>query len=265
MTGSHLAQLASALLSVATPLLVSAIVLRVARAHATSVGLGLTTPRSFRGLTRVTLLTALPAGVAAATLPAPSPWMFLAGGLGFAIPAIAGWRVLGDIDRASLPARELSSPARTASLTPRHAHDYLPWTWRVLPYGLTLTGIAAFIIRAATPVPGRQLLVPAVFAFASTMFVLLYETWIQQVATGPAVTGETHDRARLIRRIFLVETALVITSLGVAHAVLDLNWSTHDTLAATLCLVGGAAGIGGCALALASGLMGRRYQPASRI
>jgi len=264
MTGSVLAQLASALLSVATPLLVAAIVLRVARAHATSVGLGLATPRSFRGLTRVTLLTALPAGVAAATLPAPSPWMFLVGGLGFAIPAVAGWRVLSDIDRASLPARELSSSSRTASLTPRHAHHYLPWTWRVLPYGLTLGGIIAFVMRAATPLPHRQLLVPAVFAFASTMFVLLYETWIQQVATGPAVSDDTHDRTRLVRRIFFAETALVITSLGVAHAVLDLNWTTNDALAAGLCLVGGAAGIAGCALALASGLIGRRYQPVPR-
>lgn len=264
MTGSHLAQLASALLSVATPLLVSAIVLRVARAQAKSAGLDLATPRSFTRLMRVSLLTALPAGAAAALLPAPSPWMFLVGGIGFAIPAIAGWRVLSDTDRASLPARELSSPSRTASLTPRHAHDYLPWSWRVLPCGLTLTGIAAFIIRAATPLPHRQLLVPAVFAFASMMFVLLYETWIQHVATGPAVSGDTHDRARLVRRIFLVETALVITTLGVAHAVLDLNWTTSDTLAATLCLIGGAAGIAGCALALASGLMGRKYQPAPR-
>jgi hypothetical protein len=264
MTGSQLAQLASALLSVATPLLVAAIVLRVARAHAKSVGLDLATPRSFSGLRRVTALTALPAGVAAATLASPSPWMFLVGGLGFAIPAIGGWRVLSDIDRASLPARELSSPSRTATLTPRHANDYLPWTWRVLPYGLTLGGIIAFVIRATTPLPHRQLLVPAVFAFASTMFVLLYETWIQHVATGPAVSEETHDRTRLVRRIFLAETALVITTLGVAHAVLDLNWSTHDTLAATLCLVGGAAGIAGCALALASGLIGRKYQPAPR-
>jgi len=264
MTGSHLAQLASALLSVATPLLVAAIVLRVARAHAKSAGLDLLTPDSFRGLTRVTALMALPAGIAAATLPAPTPWMFLVGGLGFAITAIPGWRVLADIDRASLPARELASPSRTASLTPRHAHHYLPWTWRVLPYGLTLAGIIAFVIRAAAPLPHRQLLVPAVFAFASTMFVFLYETWIQHAATGPAVSGEANDRTRLVRRIFAVEAALVITTLGVAHAVLDLNWSTHDTLAATLCLVGGAAGIAGCALALASGLIGRRYQPAAR-
>jgi hypothetical protein len=94
------------------------------------------------------------------------------------------------------------------------------------------------------------------------MFVLLYETWIQQVATGPAVSGDTRDRKRLVRRIFAVETALVITTLAVAHAVLDLNWSNHDTLAATLCLIGGAAGIAGCALALASGFMGRKYQTA---
>ena len=264
MTGSQLAQLASALLSVATPLLVAAIVLRMARAHAKPVGLDLATPRSFSGLTRVTLLTALPAGVAAATLTSPSPWMFFVGGLGFAIAAIAGWHVLSEIDRASLPARELSSPSRTATLTPRHAHDYLPWTWRVLPYGLTLGGILALVGRAATPLPHRQLLVPTVFALASTMFVLLYETWIQQVATGPAVSGETLDRTRLVRRIFAVETALVITTLGVAHAVLDLNWSSHDTLAATLCLMGGAVGIAGCALALASGVIGRRYQTAPR-
>ena len=264
MTGSHFAQLASALLSVATPLLVSVIVLRVTRAHALSVGLELPTPRSFKGLARVTLLVALPAGVAAVTLASPSPWMFLVGGLGFTIPAIAGWRVLADIDRASLPARELASESRTASLTPRRARHYLPWTWRAVPYCLTLAGIAAFIIRAATPLPHRQLLVPAVFAFASTMFVLLYETWIQHVATGPTVSGETGDRMRLVRRIFAVEIALVITTLGVAHAVLDLDWSTNDTLAAMLCVIGGAAGIAGCALALASGLIGRRYQTAPR-
>jgi hypothetical protein len=264
MTGSHLAQLASALLSVATPLLVAAIVLHVTRAYAKSVGLDLTTPPSFKGLTRVTLLTALPAGVAAVTLAAPSPWMFLVGGLGFALTAIPGWRVLADIDRASLPARELASPSRTASLTPRRANHYLPWTWRVVPGCLTLAGIAAFVIRAATPLPHRQLLVPAVFAFASTMFVLLYETWIQQVATGPVVSGEADDRKRLVRRIFAVEAALVITTLGVSHAILDLNWTTSDTLAATLCLVGGVAGIAGCAFALASGLIGRRYQTAPR-
>jgi len=264
MTGSLLAQLASALLSVGTPLLVAYIVLRVARAHAASFGLDLATPHSFKRLTRVTVWTTLPAGVAAATLPAPTPWMFLVGGLGFAITAIPGWRVVADIDRASVPARELASPSRTASLTPRRVSHYLPWMWRVLPYGLTLGGIVVFVIRATAPLPHRQLLVPAVFAFASTMFVLLYETWIQQVATGPAVEEETHDRARLVRRIFAVETALVITTIGVAHAVLNLNWSTHDTLAATLCLVGGAAGIAGCALALASGLIGRRYQTVPR-
>ena len=264
MTGSLLAQLASALLSAGTPLLVAAIVMRVARAHAESFGLSLATPHSFKRLTRITAWTMLPAGVAAATLPAPTPWMFLVGGLGFAITAIPGWRVLADIDRASLPARELASPSRTASLIPRRAHQYLPWRWRVLPYALTLAGIVAFVIRTTRPLAHRQLLVPAVFVFASTMFVLLYETWIQHVATGPAVSGEMYERARLVRRIFAVEIALVVTTLGVAHAVLDLNWSTHDSLAATLCLVGGGVGIAGCALALASGLIGRRYQPAPR-
>jgi hypothetical protein len=259
MTGSHVAQLTSALLAVSTPLLVVSIVLRVARAHVSSGGLDLPTPRSFKSLIRATVLTALPAGVAAATLASPSPWMFLVGGLGFAITAAPGWGVLADIDRASLPARELALPARTASLIPRRAWHCLPWTWRVVPYGLTIAGVAVFIVRAATPLPHRQLLVPVVFAFASTMFVLLYETWIQQISTGPVVNGEALDRRRLARRVFAVEIALVVTTLGVAHAVLDVNWTTNDTWAATLCLIGGAVGIAGCALALASGLTGRRY------
>jgi hypothetical protein len=264
MTGSRLAQVASALLATGTPLLVAAIVLRMARAHASLAGVELNTPRSIARLMRVTLLTALPAGLAAASLAPPSPWMLLAGGLGFAITAIPGWRVLVDIDHASLPAREVVSPSRTASLMPRHAHHYLPWTWRLVPYSLVLAGIAAFINRAAVPVAHRQLLVPVVFAFASTMFLLLYETWIQEVATGPVVDGGLRDRGHLVRRVFAAEIALVITSLGVAHAVLDLNWSTQGTLAAALCLIGGAAGIAGCALALASGITGRRYQPARR-
>lgn len=259
MIGSQLAQVASALLAVSTPLLVVTIVMRVTSAHARSAGLKLPAPSSRMRLAWVTLLTALPAGATAAVLAAPSPWMFLVGGLGFAIPAIPGWRALAEIDLASLPARELVSPSRSASLTPRRAHHYLPWTWRVLPYCLTLAGIALFIVRAATPLAHRQLLVPAVFAFASTMFVLLYETWIQDVATGPIVSGETRDRPRLVRRIFAAEIVLVVISLGVAHAVLDLNWTTHNALAATLCLIGGAAGIAGCALALTSGLTGRRY------
>lgn len=259
MTGSQLAQVASALLAVGTPLLVVAIVLRVTRAHARSAEINLPTPPSLGGLAWMTLLTAVPATVTAAILAPPSPWMFLVGGLGFAIAAIPGWRALADIDRASLPARELDSSSRSASLTPRRAHHYLPWTGRVLPCCLTLAGIALFIVRASTPLAHRQLLVPAVFAFASTMFVLLYETWIQQVATGPTVSGDARDRTRVVRRIFAAELALVVISLGVAHAVLDLNWATQNALAATLCLVGGAAGIAGCALALTSGLTGRRY------
>jgi hypothetical protein len=262
MTGNQFGQVASALLAVATPLLVAVIVQWVARAHARSVGGDLVLPRSFNALTRLTLLTAVPAGVAAALLPAPSPWMFLVGGLGFVITSFSGWRVVGDIDRASLPARELSASSRTASLTPRHAGHFLPWTWRILNYALVLAGIVALFIRAATPLPHRQLLVPMVFAFATTMFVLLYETWIQHVVTGPTVSNDAPGRTMVVRRVFVAEVVLVLTSLGVAHALLDLNWITNGTLAGTLCFIGGGVGIAGCALALASGLTGRRYQTA---
>ena len=264
MTNAHVAQLAAALLSVATPTLVAAIVLRLARSHARAAGHSLPAPMSFSSLVRVTAPVAVAAGAAALALPAPSPWMFAVGGAGFLITAVVGFRVLLDIEHASLPAREVESSARSASLRPRRASEHLPWSWRFVSYGVTAAGLAVFIQRAAVPVAGRQLLVPAVFAFASTMFLLLYETWIHQVATGPTIESGSARVSRFVRRIFAAELVLIVVSLGVAHALLNLDWTTNDTLGAWFCFGGGLVGIAGCALALASGLMTRRYRTALR-
>ena len=259
MTGEHAAQLGAALLATATPLVVAAIVYRVAQAHAGTLGHRISPPSSFRYLTITTVGVAAVAGVIAALLPAPTPWMLLVGPLAFAIAAIPGLHVLSRIDAASLPAREVTSSSRTARLTPRRASRYLHWSWRVVPYLITGAGIAVLLLRISSPLAHRQLLVPLVFAFAATMFVLLYESWIQNVVAGPVVNDDADRHGLMVRRIFTAELVLVVTALAVAHAVLDLNWTTDGATAAWLCFAGGAVGIAGCALALASGLTGRKY------
>ncbi len=56
----------------------------------------------------------------------------------------------------------------------------------------------------------------------------------------------------------------VVTSLVTAHALLNLNRAANDALAAAISLAGGVVAITGCALAVASGLVGRRYEPVER-
>ena len=259
MTQAHLAQVAAAVLAIGTPALVTAIVFRIARLHAQSTGHVLARPRSFRPLFIVTVALALAGAAAAALLPAPSAWMFAVSGTGFTMASIFGLRALGDVDRISRPTREISAASRVASLVPRRASAYLPWSRRFLAYAIVSVGIAVFAVRAAAPVPHRHMLVPSVFAFAATMFLLLYESWLHAVATGPVVNGDTRRHAVVIRRIFSAELILVTVSLGVAHAVLNLDWTTQDTTGAWLCFAGGIVGIAGCALALASGFMTTRY------
>ena len=52
----------------------------------------------------------------------------------------------------------------------------------------------------------------------------------------------------------------MVTCLGTAHALLNLNWAANGTLGAAIALAGGVVGIAGCALAVASGFVGRRYE-----
>lgn len=52
--------------------------------------------------------------------------------------------------------------------------------------------------------------------------------------------------------------------LAVAHVLLDLNWKTDAVLAGSLAVAGAVIAVGGCALALGSGLVQRGYVPANR-
>ncbi len=105
---------------------------------------------------------------------------------------------------------------------------------------------------------------PIVFAAAALIFLWLYEVWVHQTITGPIVAGDEGDLRRVVRRIFAMELLLVVACLATAHALLNLNWAANGTLGAAISFAGGVVAIAGCALAVASELMGRRYEPVGR-
>jgi hypothetical protein len=188
-------------------------------------------------------------------------------GLAFVIVAAAGFVVLGEIDRASQSMREIESSTRVASLTPRRSRSYLPWTIRCLPVTAVAIGLSWLGWRLATPVPHRQLWLPLVFGLGALVFVVLYETWIHSLVTGPVAAvdraGGSHDRS-WARWIAAAELVLVIVCMATSHALLDLNWRDHGAAGAAIALIGGVFGVAGCALALASDLNRRRYAQAQR-
>ena len=254
---SLIAQLIATIFTVATPWVVVTIAGRIAGKHAVSAS----TVRTLRQLRRVTVLIAVPAllGVLAIW---PTAWVLPINLGAFAVIGFFGMRALGEIDNASRDWRIVVASERTASLTPRRAGDFLAWSWRSASYAVTIIGLAWFVMRLTSPPGDRLVLIPSVFAFAATMFLMLYEVWIQGVVTGPSVAGDSKvEKQRLVRRVFGVELTLVIVSLAVAHLTLDLDWNVQGALGTTLLLVGGVVGIIGCALALSSGLIQRRYAP----
>jgi hypothetical protein len=198
--------------------------------------------------------------VIAVLLPAPS---FLNGAIDlglFALLSIPGVLALGKIDDESRRTREVNTNLREASLRARHLSDYLPFVWRAIVFAATTGGLALFAIRVAAPVSQRQLTVPLVFAIAAPLFLMLYETWMKELATGGR-TGDDDDaqRQRLVRKVFGVEVVLVSTLLGVSHALLNLNWSNEPFWVTGAIVVTGCAGIVGCALALSSKFIQRSY------
>lgn len=260
MTGRALVQLSSTLLAVCTPWLVASIALRVATTHAGAAPASLHSMRLLRG---ITVGAALAAAVAAVIL-TPSPWMVLIAGLGFGATAVVALRVLGEIDELTRPARQVTAAERTASLRPRKTGEYLPWSWRLSVAGTAVLGATAFVVRASDVVSGRRIFVPGMFAAAALIFLWLYEVWAHQVVTGPVVAGGEDDQRRLVRRIFGMELLLVVACLGTAHSLLDFNWAANGTLGAAISLAGGVVAIAGCALALSSELVGRRYTTVGR-
>lgn len=268
MTTDHLAQLSATLVAVFTPMIVVGVARHVASQHAAGVGQPLKVPRaSMRALTWATVAVGLTA-VAAVVLMRPfSLWLAGLDLLAFAVLAVFAMKALGDIDIASRPARMLASATREASLAPRRLRDYVSLPLRVTPFILTAAGLATFVARLATPAGPRQLLVPVMFAGAAAVFLWLYEVWIRDLLSGPAVAGSPGDdegRRRRIRRVLGIETVLTGTCLVVANVLVNVDWETDAGAGSATLFAGALVAIVGCALALASGLERRSYVNASR-
>lgn len=260
MRGLAVAQLSAALLAACTPLIVVSIARRVAMTHAAAPAPHV---RSMKLLRTITVGAVIAASIATLIL-APSPWTVLIVGLAFGGAAVVALRVLGEIDDLTLPARRVSSADRAASLRPRKPGEYLPWAWRLAAAGTAVIGATAFVVRASSVVSGRRMVMPIVFATAALVFLWLYEVWAHQIVTGPIVAGDAGHLRRVVRRIFAMELLLVVTCLGTAHALLNLDWAANGTLGAAIELAGGGVAVAGCALAVASGLVGRRYETAGK-
>ena len=254
MTGLTVVQLSAALLAVCTPLIVASIALRVA----TTAGAPAPHVHAMRLLRAMTAGAAIATSIASVIL-APL-WLQIVAGLGFGATAVVALRALGEIDDLTRPVRQVNSAERAASLSPRKAGEYLPWSWRLTAAGTAVLGATAFAIRAASVVNGRRMFVPIVFAAAALIFMWLYEVWAHQVISGPIVAGDAGHLRRVVRRIFAMELLLVVACLGTAHALLNINWAANGTLGAAIALAGGGVAVAGCALAVASGLVGRRYE-----
>ena len=175
--------------------------------------------------------------------------------------SIPGVRALQQIDEASRRSREVHTSVREASLRARHLSDYLPFAWRAIVFAATIVGLGVFAMRLATPVPGRNLVVPIVFALSTPLFLMLYEVWMKELATGGRAADDDLDeqRQRIIRKVFGVEVLLVTIPLGVAHALLNANWDTQGAWVSVAIVVAGCVGIVGCALALSSSFIKRSY------
>jgi hypothetical protein len=255
MTEPLWTQLLASVVATSTPWLVVAIVR--GQAGLTPQASASKSLRQLRLLTIPVMMLAL-VGV---WLSSSQPWISIFNFTAFALLAFFGARALGELDAESRHLRIVETLERTASLKPRRASDYLPWQLRACTYAIVIIGLTLFVLRLFSPDSERQLLVPSVYAFASLPFLLLYEVWIQQVTTGPAISVETSSaRTRqLVRRIFAAELILVIVCVAVGHVLLGLSWTEHGTFGATLGLVAGVIGIIGCALALSSAFIGKRY------
>ena len=264
MSSAHIAQLAAALVGAGTPWIVVRIAFSVAARHARSVQMSVSRPPVMTTLDRLTIVAVAAASVLALVLPAPSIWMGAVDLALFVVLAGVGLKALGAIDDASRPAREAGTPVREASLRPRRLSDYVPVFW----HGVLLLGqgaaLAVFTWRLLTPFADRRLLVPVMFAAGSAVFTWLYEVWMRDLVSGAHVVGgdiELNRRLR-IRLVFAAEATLAVMCLGVAHALLNLNWVQDAAWGTGLAIAGAVVGVVGCALAVSSELARRRYETA---
>jgi hypothetical protein len=157
----------------------------------------------------------------------------------------------------------VTAAERTASLRPRRVGDYLPLAAHLVPFVITLAGLATFFWRLSVTAPDR-LLVPNSFVLAAPVFLWLYETWMRSVVSGDASIGGDADtgRRRRVRQIFALEVMLVAGLLGAGHALLGADWSQDTARVAVATITGTVLGVIGCAFAVASDLNRRRYREA---
>lgn len=260
---AQLAQVAAALLAAATPWVVTEIAYRVAAGHVGGSALTTAGTQSYRRLQLATLVAASAATGVAALIPAPSLWPTIVSGVVFAGLAPLGLRALADLDARSLPMRHIESPTRTASLAVRrHRHYQAPW-WRTTLYGLTMVALGLFVWRLAQPSPvDRRLLVPVACSVSAIAFLWLYEIWIRDLVAGPVTPEalESEQRRRKIRWVFFMECLLTTAFLGLAHSVLDIDWTTAGWMPLVVVAVGGGLGVIGCALVLSADLGSSRYK-----
>jgi hypothetical protein len=269
MTIQHLPQLAAALLVVVIPLGIVRVALALARRHAAESGAGPLMPISLRALQIGTRVGAAVAGVAALALAPPSLLSGVINVALFMVLAAVASPVLATIHRAARTATQAPFSIREASLGPRRISDVLPVSWRVSLYAGTIAGAAAFGLRWIWHGAPREPFVPAVFAGAAIVFVVLYDVWIRELVTGPVLAGappEAEHRARLrrVRALFAGQVLLSVACLCVAHGLLSLDFETHELAASALSIFGAVVGFAGCAVALALPLTRRAYQAASR-
>jgi hypothetical protein len=183
----------------------------------------------------------------------------------FAALSTLALAALGDIDSASRALREVATPTRMATLSPRRVSEHLPWRWRLVPHAIATAGLILIAWRLTMPVEGRRPFVPLMFVGAAAVFLWLYEVWITDVVTGPLVS-ERQEPSRStfpsVPMLFTTEIVLVTYPLVVAHALLDANWETAGTWPAGIAVASAVPAIIGCALALSSNLSRRRYAAA---
>ena len=255
------AQIAASVIAVTTPWIVVTVVRAVVAHHARSFRAPFISPPIISVLGWITAGVLPIVSAIALLLPAPSLLMNTIGLFCFAALSIPGVRALQQIDEASRLSREVPASIREASLRARHVSDYLPFAWRGIVYAATIVGLGVFAMRLATPVDGRNLVVPVVFALSAPTFLMLYEVWMKELATGGRAADVTQDaqRQRIVRKVFGVEVLLVSTLLGVAHALLNANWETQGAWISAAIVGAGCVGIVGCALALSSSLTKRSY------
>ena len=183
----------------------------------------------------------------------------------FAGLSIMAVQALAAIDEVSRPSREVQDVQRTASLWPRRLKNYLSLPWRLAPFAVAAFGLALLAWRVSMRGPNRPW-VPIGFILVAPIFLWLCEVWMRNEVSGGSADclSDAEDRrGRRVREIFAMELTLLVGLVGLGHALLYLDWSTHGPFGVAGSLAGAVLGVVGCALALSSELSHRRYRPST--